>query len=89
MRSTVVHSRIRFLRPFSLKGVSDIQPAGSYSIETCDRYDWMFPFVWKKKTVTIIRLCTKSGLEGGLREFELDPRELFWALERDRRIGAD
>lgn len=84
MRAPVVYSRINFQRPFALKGVTVIQPAGSYSIETRDRHYWTFPFSWEKKTKTTIRLHMLSGLQGSLHEVELDPRDLFRALERDR-----
>jgi len=29
-----------------------------------------------------------SGLEGRLHDYELDPRDLFGALERDRMLAA-
>jgi hypothetical protein len=88
MRAPVVYSRISFRRPFSLKGVAAVQPAGSYSIETRDRHYWAFPFSWEKKTETTIRLHMNSGLEGSLQEFNLDPRDLFEALQRDRLFVA-
>jgi hypothetical protein len=88
VRSPVICSRIKFQHPFSVSGVSAIQPAGSYSIETRDRHHWTFPFFWEKKTVTTIRLHVLSGLKGSLHEVELDPREIFQALQRDRLDGA-
>lgn len=88
MRAPVVYSRVTFQHPFSLKSVAVVQPAGSYSIETRDRHYWTFPFSWEKKTETTIRICVESGLEGRLHEFELDPRDVFKALQRDRLIGA-
>lgn len=89
MRAPAVYSRIIFRRPFSLKGVADIQPAGCYSIETRDRYYWTFPFSRETRTRTKIRIWTGSGLEGSLHEYEADPRDLFQALERDRLLVAD
>lgn len=65
-----------------------MHPAGFYSIETRDRYSWSFPFAWKKTTKTTIRLHTMSGLEGRLHDYELDPRDLFSAMERDRMLAA-
>ena len=88
MRAPVVYSRINFRRPFSLTGIAAIQPAGSYSIETRDRHYWRFPLSWEKKTKTTIRLHMLSGLQGGLHEVELDPRDLFRALESDRLAVA-
>lgn len=88
MRAPVVYSRINFEHPFSLTGIAAIQPAGSYSIETRDRHYWTFPFSWEKKTKTIIRLHMLSGLQGSLHEVELDPRDLFRALESDRLAVA-
>jgi hypothetical protein len=88
MRAPVVCSRINFQHPFSLKGIAAIQPAGFYSIETRDRYYWTFPFAWEKKTQTTIWLHVKSGLAGSLHEWNLDPRDLFEALERDRLFVA-
>ncbi len=88
MRAPVVHSRINFHYPFSLKGVETVQPAGFYSIETRARFYWTFPFSWKKTTKTTIRLHIRSGLEGRLQECELDPRDLFSALEKDRMLAA-
>lgn len=88
MRAPAVLSRIIFKHPFSLKDVADIQPAGCYSIETRDRHHWTFPFSWETRTRTKIRLCTGAGLDGGLHEYELDPRDLFQALERDRLLVA-
>lgn len=88
MRSTVVSSRVDFQHPFYVKGIAAIQPAGSYSIETRDRHYWTFPFSLEKKTKTMIRLHMLSGLQGGLREVELDPRDFFRVLERDRLTVA-
>lgn len=84
MRTPVVCSRITFQHPFSLPGVAANQAAGSYSIETRDRYYWTFPFSMEKRTRTTIRLHMLSGLQGSLLDAEIDPRELFGAMERDR-----
>lgn len=43
---------------------------------------------WEKQATTTIRLCAGSGLDGNLYEFELDPRDLFTALERDRLFAV-
>lgn len=88
MRSPVVYSRVNFQHPFYLEGIAAVQPAGSYSIETRDRHYWTFPFSWEKKTETTIRLHMLSGLKGSLHEVELNPRDLFNALERDRLFVA-
>lgn len=88
MRSPVVCSRVKFQKPFYLDGIAAVQPAGSYSIETRDRHYWTFPFSWEKRTETTIRLHVRSGLQGSLQEVELDPRDLFRALERDRLAVA-
>lgn len=84
MRSPAICSRIIFQSPFSLRGIPTKQPAGSYSIETRDRHRWRFPFSWERKTRTTIRVHAKYGLEGSLHEYDLDPRDIFEALERDK-----
>lgn len=89
MSAPVVYSRVTFQHPFSLQGVSGTQPAGSYSIETHDRHYWGFPFSFEKRTQTTIRLHMLSGLQGCILEAEIDPRDLFAAMERDRRSSGD
>lgn len=84
MRGATVNSRVTFRHPFSLNGVTEIHPPGTYSIETKDRHYWTFPFLWETKTITTIRIGMNAGLDGSLHKYAVDPRNLFGAMERDR-----
>ncbi len=84
MHAPAVCSRIKFQNAFVLYGIPNSLPSGSYSIETRDSYYWTFPFSWKKKTKTTIRVNVRSGLVGRMYDYEVDPRDIFAALEKDK-----
>ena len=84
MRTPVVSSRVTFTRPFMLKGLPNLNAPGTYSIETIERHYWSFPFSWETRARTLIRVADRFGLDGGLFNFEVCPRDLFAAMERDR-----
>lgn len=84
MRTPVVSSRVTFMRPFMLRGLPNLNAPGTYSIETTEKHHWSFPFSWETEARTMIRVAHGFGLDGGLFKFEVCPRDLFAAMERDR-----
>jgi hypothetical protein len=66
---------VTFRRPFSLSGLGEMQPAGTYAVETSEELleDLSFP-AWRR-TGTVILLRPQAG--GGVgQDLEIDPAEL-------------
>jgi hypothetical protein len=81
MTKRIASALVVFQRPFILDGFDDVQPAGSYSIETEEeKLDGSSesPEVWRRLS-TSIRLVRHGAAE----YIPVDPRALAAALERD------
>jgi hypothetical protein len=65
MTTRTSRTAVTFRRPFSLSGVDEVQPAGTYTVETDEELleGLSFP-VWRR-TATVILLGTNAG-NGGL-----------------------
>lgn len=75
--------RVTFARPFVLKGLEEVQPSGTYSIETREERNGLFSLKKLKQTSTWIRICRASGISGVLQNVNIDPADLADALIRD------
>ena len=80
--------RVTFRRPFSLSGMDEEQPAGTYTVETNEQLieGLSFPAWQRTATVILLRSQTAAGLS---QELEIDPLELEAAQERDASIPPD
>ncbi|HSR71613.1 MAG TPA: hypothetical protein VLL72_04470 [Kiloniellales bacterium] len=77
-----------FSRPFVLGGFDEVQPAGTYCVETDEMPLDGISFQGHRRILTLIYLPTRSGQLGGMQAFTVDPTELESALARDRAIAA-
>lgn len=71
------------MRAFTLKGLAEAQPPGTYSIETREDNGGFFSFLKAKRMSTWIRICRDSGTCGVLQMANIDPLELQAALVKD------
>jgi hypothetical protein len=74
---------VTFTRPFSLNGLDEAQPAGTYTVQTYEESLSGLSFLAWRRTATLIFLSSRPG--GAFLEqlVEIDPLELEAALERD------
>jgi hypothetical protein len=75
--------RITFVRPFVLKGLVGVQPAGTYSVETGERSAEFVSLPGAKLTAIWIRIWKNFGTAGVLDLAKFDPLDLAAALIRD------
>jgi hypothetical protein len=83
MSQRTSHKAVTFIRPFSLDGIDEVQPAGTYTVET--REDLLpgvsFP-AWRR-IATLIFLPSRPGGAFVEQMVSIDPLELEAAQERD------
>lgn len=72
-----------FSRPFMLSGIGEMQPAGTYTVETDEELVQEISFPVYRRTVTTMLLPPHPG--GAIRAqiATIDPMELEVALESD------
>ncbi len=79
---------VAFARPFSLRGIDGVQPAGTYSVETDEELlsrACLFP-VYRRVATTIFLPSRPGDMVSG-QLVTIDPLELAVAEERDAGIG--
>ena len=71
---------VTFTRPFSLSGIDEVQPAGTYTVETDEELlpGLSFP-AWRLATLMVLR--SRGGAPVAVAN--IDPLELQAAQERD------
>jgi hypothetical protein len=81
------HKTVTFTRPFSLNGIDEVQPAGSYTVETReDLLPGLSVPAWRP-IATLIFLPSRPGGAFVEQVVNIDPLELEAAQERDASIG--
>jgi len=79
MTTRTRREQVEFCRPFVLTGVADLQPAGSYTVDTEEELLETLTVPAWRRTATVIQLT-----RGGATEYQtVDPTELHEALMRD------
>lgn len=82
MTTRTTSTTVIFRRPFKLSGADDVQPAGSYVVET-DEEKLDASFEAYRRLATLIRLPgTRGSAEVG-RVIDIDPQELEAVLKND------
>ena len=76
---------VTFARPFSLRGIDGVQPAGTYAVETEEELIEGLSFPAYRRVETVIFLPSRSG--GTDQVTTVDPRELEAALAKDAGGG--
>jgi hypothetical protein len=74
---------ITFRRPFSLSGIDDVQPAGTYTVETNEEMIEGLSFPAWRRTGTVFLLRHPPGSSGMGQDLDIDPRELEAVQESD------
>ena len=74
---------VTFAQPFSLNGIDELQPAGTYTVETDEELLPGLSFPAYRRIATLIFLRSQGG--GAILEevVNIDPLELQAAQERD------
>lgn len=76
---------ITFAWPFSLDGLDETQPAGSYTIQTDEEPIEGLSFLAYRRVATVIFLPLRHGGTGSFEAIPVTPDALDAALERDAR----
>jgi len=73
---------VTFRRPFSLSALDEMQPAGTYTVETNEELLEALSFPAWRRTATVISLRPRGGAGLG-QDLEVDPAELEAVAEAD------
>jgi hypothetical protein len=74
---------VTFTRPFSLSGIDEVQPAGTYTVETDEELLPGLSFPAYRRIATLIHLRSQGGGPIVEEVANIDPLELQAAQERD------
>ena len=74
---------VTFRRPFSLSGMDEVQPAGSYTVETTEELLEGVSFPAWRRTATVILLRPQGGAAHLGQDLDIDPIELEAVQECD------
>lgn len=77
------HAFVTFARPFSLVGIDELQPAGTYTVETTEELLRDEPVAAYRRSVTMIFLPLRPGGAFLERVVGIDPLELEAAQKKD------
>lgn len=84
---------VTFTRPFFLSGIGEVQPAGTYMVETDEELLAGVSFPAYRRVATLIFLPSRPGRAVREQIADIDPLELQAAQERDamehRRHATD
>ena len=74
---------VTFNRPFSLSGIDEVQPAGTYTVETDEELLTGVSFPAYRRVATLIFLPSRPGRAIREQVVTIDPLELQAAQDRD------
>ena len=74
---------VTFAQPFSLSGIDQVQPAGTYTVETDEELLPGVSFPAWRRTATLIFLPSRPGGAFVEQVVNIDPLELQAAQEKD------
>ena len=78
---------VTFTRPFSLRGIDGVQPAGAYTVETDEELLEGLSFPAYRRVATTIFLPSRPGDVVSGQLVAIDPSQLEAAEERDAGNG--
>jgi hypothetical protein len=81
------YKTVTFTRPFSLRGLEEVQPAGTYTIETDEEQLQGLSFDAYRRVTTLIFLPSRPGAAVVGQVASIDPLELEAAHDRDAMAG--
>jgi hypothetical protein len=82
------HKTVTFTQPFSLNGIDEVQPAGTYTVETNEEPLQGVSFPAYRRVETLIFLPSRPGGPFVERVVNIDPSELEAVQKRDAAIHA-
>lgn len=92
MTARTSRTSVTFRRPFFLSAIDEVQPAGTYAVETDEELLPGLSFAAYRRTATLIVLPPRPGQAFGEQVVSIDPLELQAARERgaieDRQFPA-
>jgi len=77
------HKTVTFTRPFSLSAMDEVQPAGTYTVETDEELLQGVSFPAYRRLATLIFLPSRPGNAFLEQVVNINPLELQAAQERD------
>ena len=77
------HKTVTFTRPFSLSAIDEVQPAGTYTVETDEELLQGVSFPAYRRLATLIFLPSRPGNAFLEQVVNINPLELQAAQERD------
>jgi hypothetical protein len=90
MLTRTTQQTITFENAFSLSGIEQMQPPGSYVVEIEEELIAELSFPAYRRTATVIYLCSsRSGCAGGYEAAIIDPLDLDAAIQRDAVLGSN
>lgn len=78
---------VTFTRPFRLRGVEEMLPAGAYQVETDEELLQGVSFPVYRRVATVIFLPSQSAGATWVHAVDIDPSELEAAQEHDTAIA--
>jgi hypothetical protein len=78
---------VTFARPFSLRGIDGVQPAGTYLVETDEQLIPGLSFIAWRRVASLMFLPSRAGGPVADRIATIDPLELEAARARDAAGG--
>jgi hypothetical protein len=83
MSTRIRQQTITFKKPFSLGGVEQIQPSGTYRVEIEEELVLDLSFPVYRRIATVIYLARSPGSIGGYEAVTIDPQDLDAVIQRD------
>ena len=84
MTVRTTRTTISFSRPFKLRDLDDIQPAGDYVLDTDEELIEGLSRLAYRRVATYLHLPSTSRPQGRIELLSVSPAELDAALEKDR-----
>jgi len=84
MATRTTKKTVTFTKPFILKNVDEVLPAGAYTVETDEEPLEGISFLAFRRVLTLLHLPGKPGSAVIESVMTIDPTDLDVALERDR-----
>lgn len=89
MTSRTTTKTISFSRPFSLPGLDETQPAGTYTVQTDEEPIEGLSFLAYRRIGTVILLPLRHGGTGSFQAIPVTPEALDAAQEQDASESHD
>jgi hypothetical protein len=89
MNARTTTRTITFARPFSLAGLDELQPAGTYTVQTDEEPIEGLSFLAYHRVATVIFLPLRQGGTGSFQAIPVTPESLAAAQAREALESGD